>query len=116
MAEELGIPNFSVETFPGTNMKKMKEGESRIINISTQEGQVGHWCLAVRRDGERYYFDSFACVPPDQVRRILGGPYQGSDHQVQKIDSSECGIKCMYVCYNLALGHGFVTVLDEMEK
>jgi len=116
IADNIGIPKFSVEVSPDRDMKMLKPGETRIVNISTIKGAVGHWCLVSRLMDKPLYFDSFGCCPPDNVRRILGeDEYIGSSHQVQKFDASECGIKCLYVAYGMAKKYDILDILDSMK-
>lgn len=115
IADMLGIKNFRVE-ISCVGMSKMRDGEQRIVNISKNLGQVEHWCLMSLLKGERYYFDSFGCVPPLEVIDALGGEFEGSDPQVQKFDSSECGIKCLYVAHGLNQGYSFTEVLYGMKQ
>ena len=114
LAKDLGIKNFSVDVSV-VDLPPINDGEQHIVNISKLVGQVGHWCLASKLGGTAYYFDSFGVVPPQEVKDALGGHYIGSDPQVQKIESSECGIKCLYVAYCLSNECGFVSILDELK-
>jgi len=114
LAKQLGIKNFFVDVSI-VGLPMINDGEQHIVNISKIVGEVGHWCLASKLGGTSYYFDSFGVVPPQEVKDALGGHYIGSDPQVQKIESSECGIKCLYVAYCLSNECGFVSILDELK-
>lgn len=92
----------------------IQEGQYVIINISRMTEEVGHWCAACCREGEIYWFDSFGCTPPKEVNMFLNHHYIGADAQMQKINQSDCGLRCLYVIFCLQRYESFDDIVERI--
>lgn len=101
---------------PEFGAKHIKKNQICIINSSIYTDRVGHWVLAAYVDGVKIYADSFKCLPNEAVRKFLNGKYYGSDTTTQDIKAESCGIKALFVAYNLGLGRTLNDILMDMDE
>lgn len=115
MAKSLGLTRFSVICDTNQLDGEITCDSYHIINISRKPDEVGHWTV-VGCDGneKKYYFDSFGVCPPLRVRDFLGGHYIGSNPIVQEIEASDCGLRCLFIIFNLQHGVSFEDILDQI--
>ena len=72
-----------------------------IVNLHPYRGS--HWVCYIGR----FYFDSFGCPPPENIKNYIKSKYKSciySEYQIQKYDSL-CASYCLYIIY-------YTTLLD----
>ena len=67
-----------------------------IINLDSSNGGGTHWCCFIETPkNECFYFDSFGCVPPEEVSDFIKGKYGFNNWIIQDLKSSNCGFFCL---------------------
>ena len=85
-----------------------------VLNLEPHTRDGSHWvCLALSKK-ECLYFDSFGCLPPQEVIEFFkksGLPAYYSITQIQDITSQDCGYFCIYVIKQLNAGRCIENIL-----
>ena len=67
-----------------------------IINLDSSSGGGTHWCCFIETPkNECLYFDSFGCVPPEEVSKFIRGKYGFNNWIIQDLSSHNCGFFCL---------------------
>ncbi len=98
--------------------------ECGILNLNCSSQSGSHWCLWVKVEDERYYFDSFAEIPPRELILYLKTQSEYENNLpvikcnatvVQKYASHECGSLCLYTVYQMMKnGQTFSQIINQL--
>ena len=97
--------------------------EYGIINLSSHEQKGTHWCTWIKKNKERYYFDSFGMGPPIELIKYLKTSYEFSNRipciksnaiTVQHFSEQNCGALCIFMIFNLFKGRAFSEIIEEL--
>ena len=120
MAIEIKLPLVGV--FCKDELPKKKIEGFYIINMQNSVDSNGkslggtHWISAGIWKGKSFYFDSFGCICPNEVKKFLPKPIMYNTQQIQSIDSSDCGYFAFCCCYYLYKNGLNETTYDKFVK
>ena len=81
--------------------KKHNKG-NYIINLDSSTGNGTHWCCFIHDIHNNYlYFDSFGCVPPNEVSKFIKGKYGFNNWIIQDFKSDFCGFFCLGLLHHI---------------
>ena len=122
--EKCRIPNFRLVAMRDALPNQPKSIESGILNLDDSRGSGTHWCMWLKRDQSRIYFDSYGFKPPQELIDYLKTPseieknlavIQCNAIVVQRYNTRECGSLCLYVLYKLSVeGESFSQIINTL--
>lgn len=124
-ANLLSIPHFVGVKMRDELSKSPRKKECGILNFQTHDQGGSHWTCWFKDQNHRYYFDSFAEQPPQELLEYLKTPEERINDSpvirrsaviVQHINSNECGALSLFVLKCLSSGVPFSTILLMLEK
>ena len=102
-----------------------KINECGILNLNTHLQKGSHWTCWFKKGKERYYFDSFGELPPNELLKYLKTPLELEQDlpaikcnaiTVQHDQSQECGSLRLYVLKQMSMGVAFPIIIEFLEK
>ncbi len=85
---------FEVKIYTRDQIPRTKSEKWNILNLDKATGPGTHW-TAYKNGKNKIYFDSFGCVPPQELDDIFEDDYIYNTKQIQDLNSSACGWYCM---------------------
>jgi len=100
LANQLHIPLTKV--LMKNEFGKKRENGNFIVNLaSDNDGSNGtHWVTLIVRDNYSFYFDSFGCLPPEEIKIFVSEakkPIYYNTFEIQDLNSSLCGFYCIAI-------------------
>jgi hypothetical protein len=98
--------------------RKRPNGKFYVINMQDHNAGDGtHWVMIYDcNPKETIYFDSYGVSPPPVVLRFMrrgGKRMYFSDAQYQTLESSQCGLYCIYVINRLLAGDTMKSIISS---
>ena len=104
---------------------KSFEQEWGILNFNTHDQEDSHWVCWFKSGKERYYFDSFGEPPLLEMLTYLKTHKEMEDNSlviwqstltVQRYQSNECGLFCLFVLKKLSEKVTFSEILTFLSQ
>lgn len=115
-AKKIFLGTFPCDRIPAPDRRPA----CAVINTDTHRGKGRHWVaifLPTSPDKQASYFDSFGEVPGPQVLSYLSkhAPtgFQHTEHRIQGVLASTCGLYCIYFCIMMGRGQSMQTILNR---
>ena len=99
--------------------------ECGILNFEPHNMEGSHWVAWYKNKEDRYYFDSYAGVPPLELQSYLKteeemkldqGVIKRSVVTIQRDATTECGALCLFVLFHLTRGVPFSVILTTLQE
>ena len=90
-------------------MPKHIERKFYIINLDDESGPGSHWVVLYNLRKTPIYFDSFGVWLPKELTKIKNLVI--NECRVQSLNSTTCGLYCIYIIDELLAGREFVDIL-----
>ena len=113
-AKALKIPYFRGVFMRDKLPKKPYSKECGILNLDDFTGNGTHWVAWHKNGKEKFYFDSFGLIPPDEIVAYLKSPIRWNTERVQPDDQVFCGHLCLYVLKRLSEGKNLQVVVNNL--
>ena len=115
-------PNY-LGTFSHDEIPKLKnELFSCIINYHNTNQKGSHWVAIFNHPDDPYiqFFDSYGIVPSDTIqykcRQYINKQIQYSTHRIQNLNSSYCGLYCVYFLMMRYCGVSYYDIIYQFEN
>ena len=103
--KQLKIPNFRVLMRDEIIQTPLTTPINIITNNNTSKQNGTHWsCFHVNRNGEKFWFDSYASPPLKEIIEIFKSPILANTSRYQDFNTSYCGQMCLYFLYQINNG------------
>ena len=121
----LSIPHFVGVKMRDELSNSPKEKECGVLNFQTHNQRGSHWTCWFKDQNHRFYFDSFAEQPPQELLEYLKTPEERINDSpvirrsaviVQHVNSNECGALSLFMLKCLSSGVPFSAVLLMLKK
>lgn len=94
------------------NKIKPMNKECGILNLNRSDKNInGHWVCWFKNGDEKYYFDSYGVIAPQELIKYLGRDIIQSTYQIQQFNDDSCGEWCLYVLNELNNGQNFEDII-----
>jgi len=108
-----GVPNFRGVYSKDTLPDKPNNKESFIVNLQNFfDGEGTHW-VAIYKNKNYEYFDSFGLPPPEEIITYCKGDVEYNSIQIQKMNTDLCGYYCIYYIRNRVMGRKPIDILFD---
>ena len=74
-------------------------------------GDGTHWVVWLKKDKDKFYFDSYGVQPPSELIAYLRSPIFYKSERVQQNGEVFCGHLCLFALKELSLGNNHQTSL-----
>jgi len=74
------------------------------MNLDDSSGGGIYWVAWFKREGEKFYFDSFGLPPPTELNNYLDGDVFYPTEQIQPRQEVFCGHLCLFVLKEMQKG------------
>jgi len=113
------VRKLGVLGFPGVYVRdnlpsKPRRKECGILNLDDRTGKGTHWVAWHKKDGDKYYFDSYGVQPPREMLQYLQKPIFYNTEKIQPKGEVICGHLCLYVLKELSRGRNFQQVVNDL--
>ena len=93
---------------------KPRRNECGILNLDDRDGNGTHWVAWHKKDGDKYYFDSYVVQPPWEMLQYLQKPISYNTEKIQPNGEVICGQLCLYVLKELSRGGNFQQIVNDL--
>lgn len=85
---------FEVNIYCRDQIPKTKSEKWNLLNLDKANSTGTHW-TAYKNGKNKIYFDSFGCVPPQELDDLFDDDYIYNTKQIQDLNSEACGWYCI---------------------
>jgi len=111
---KLGVPGFRGVYVRDNLPNKPRRSECCVLNLDDRSGKWRHWVAWHKKDGEKYYYDSYGVQPPREMVQYLQKPIFYNTENIQPQREVICGHLCLYALKELSHGRNFQQVVNDL--
>jgi hypothetical protein len=114
--KELKIPNLKVLMRDELGEVNFKNDRANVIvNLHKSNERGVHWSAIYINKDKRYFFDSYALPPTDEVKKFMKhGEF--SEFELQRYNDKYCGQLCLLVLDKLNKGDDFHEIILTLKN